>query len=164
MFKEMFHFRKEDLIMWGGIGAFGMVILAALSLIGSNGFMIFKDLIGLVVVILLPGYVIVKLFLDNFQVSENMTKDPDINKAIDKVIMSMGCGVCSIIPLNFVWNYMLTMGGGEGPKGNIWGNVDEELIYTGSASYRALLTVVVVLAVTIGIKIFLLKKKPSSSE
>lgn len=163
MFKEMFQFRKDDLIMWGGIGAFSLVILAALSLIGSNGFLIFKDLVGLAVVILLPGYVIVKLYLDNFQVSENMTKDPDVNKAIDKIIMSLGCGITSVIPLNFLWNYLLTMGGGEGAKGNIWGNVDEEMIYTGSAGFRALFTVALVLAIAIGTKIVLLRKKQSTS-
>lgn len=161
MFKEMFQFRKEDLLMWGGVGAFSLLMLAALSLIGSNGFMVFKDLVGLAIVILLPGYVIVKLFLDNFQVSDNMTKNPDINKAIDKVIMSIGAGVACVIPLNFLWNYLLTMGGGEGEKGNIWGNVDEEMIYTGSAGYRALFTVAVVLAIAIGTKIYQLKKKQS---
>lgn len=163
MFKQMFQFRKDDLIMWAGIGAFSLIILAALSLIGSNGFLILKDLLGLAVVILLPGYVIVKLYLDNFQVSENMTKDPDVNKAIDKIIMSMGCGVACIIPLNFLWNYLLTMGGGESAKGNIWGNVDEEMIYTGSATYRALFTVILVLAIAIGTKIYLLKKKQSAT-
>lgn len=161
MFKEMFQFRKEDLLMWGGVGAFSLVMLAALSLIGGNGLLILKDLIGLAVVILIPGYVIVKLYLDNFQVSENMTKDPDVNKAIDKLIISMGCGIGCIIPLNFLWNYLLTMGGGEGAKGNIWGNVDEEMIYTGSASVRALTTVILVLAIAIGIKFYQLKKKQS---
>jgi len=161
MFKEMFQFRKEDLLMWGGVGAFSLLILAALSLIGGDGILVLKDLIGLAVVILIPGYVIVKLYLDNFQVSDNMTKNPDINKAIDKLIMSIGCGIACIIPLNFLWNYLLTMGGGEGMKGNIWGNVDEEMIYTGSASARAFTTVILVLAVSIGIKVYQLKKKQS---
>ncbi len=162
MIKEMFQFRREDMLMWAGVGAFSLVMLAALSLIGDNGFMVFKDLIGLVVVNLLPGYIIVKLYLDNFQVSE-MFKDPVINKAVDKIIMSLGCGITCVIPLDFLWNYLLTMGGGEGAKGNIWGNVDEELIYTGSASYRALFTVIVVIAIAVGTKVYLMKAKKDPS-
>ena len=106
MIKELFKFRKEDLLMWGGVGVFSLVMLAVLSLVSANGALVFKDLVGMVVVLLLPGYIIVKLYLDNFQVSENMTKNPDVNKAIDKLILSIGAGVISIIPLNFIWNYL----------------------------------------------------------
>jgi uncharacterized protein YneF (UPF0154 family) len=159
MIKELFKIRKEDILMWSGVGVFSLILLAVMSLVSDKGWLVFKDLFGMVVVLLLPGYIIVKLYLDEFQVSENMTKNPDINKAIDKLIMSLGCGIVSIIPLNFLWNYLLTMGGGEGQKGNIWGNVDEEMIYTGSASWRALFTVIVVVGVALGVKIYQMKKK-----
>jgi hypothetical protein len=156
MIKELFQFRKEDVYMWAGVGIFSLIILVALSFISSTG-LVLKDLFGLAVILILPGYVIVKLFFDNVEISENLTKNPDINKAIDKLIMSLGCSIACVIPLNFVWNYLLTMGGGEDQKGNIWGNVDEEMIYTGSASWRAIFTVILVIGVAVGIKLYQLK-------
>lgn len=156
MIKELFQFRKEDVYMWAGVGIFSLIILVALSFISSTG-LVLKDLFGLAVILILPGYVIVKLFFDNVEISENLTKNPDINKAIDKLIMSLGCSIACVIPLNFVWNYLLTMGGGEDQKGNIWGNVDEEMIYTGSASWRAIFTVILVIGVAVGVKLYQLK-------
>jgi len=60
-----------------------------------------KDLFGMAVVIILPGYVIVKLFMDNVEISENLTKNPDINRAIDLLIMSIGISIATIIPMKF---------------------------------------------------------------
>jgi uncharacterized protein YneF (UPF0154 family) len=163
MIKELFKFGKADMLMWSGVGIFSLILIVAFSVISSSGGVLIKDLIGLVVVLILPGYTIVKLYFDNVQISENLTKNPDINQAIDKLIMSIGCSVASIIPLNFVWNYLLTMGGGEtssaGGGSNLWGNVDEEMIYTGSASWRSLFTVILVIGLAIGYKIYQLKYK-----
>jgi hypothetical protein len=157
MIKELFQFRKEDIYMWAGVGLFSLIILVALSFISSTG-LVLKDLFGMAVILVLPGYIIVKLFFDNVEISENLTKNPDINKAIDKFIMSLGCSIACVIPLNFVWNYLLTMGGGETQQGgNIWGNVDEEMIYTGSASWRAISTVILVVGIAVGIKVYQLK-------
>jgi hypothetical protein len=157
MIKELFKFRKEDIYMWAGVGIFSLVMVVVMSFISSTG-LVLKDLFGLAVILILPGYVIVKLFFDNVQISENLTKNPDINKAIDKLIMSLGCSIACVIPLNFMWNYLLTMGGGEGQQGgNLWGNVDEEMIYTGSASWRAIFTVILVIGVAVGVKVYQLK-------
>ena len=77
--------------------------------------------------------------------------------------MSFGISIETIIPLNFVWNYLLTMGGGEelkpGGGGNLWGNVDEEEIYSGSASFRSIFTVLIVVGLAIGYKVFDNKRK-----
>lgn len=163
MIKELFKFGKADMLMWAGVGIFSIILIVAFSVISAGGTLLIKDLIGLVVVMILPGYTIVKLYFDNLQISENLTKNPDINHAIDKLIMSIGLSVACIIPLNFLWNYLLTMGGGEESKSgggvNLWGNVDEEMIYTGSASWRALFTVILVIGLAIGYKIYQLKVK-----
>jgi hypothetical protein len=178
MFKDLVKFSKADTLMWAGIGIFSLILIVAFSLISANPGLVVKSLIGLVVVMILPGYTIVKLFFDHIQVSDNMTKNPDINRALDKLIISIGISVACIVPLNFVWNYLLTMGGGEGSGGaadcpsgstnmadckpasgsNLWGNVDEELIYTGSASFRSLLTVLLVIGVAIGYRVFQVKR------
>lgn len=163
MIKELFKFGKADMLMWSGIGIFSLILIVAFSVISAGGSLLIKDLIGMVVVIILPGYTIVKLYFDNLQLSENLTKNPDINHAIDKLIMSIGLSVACIIPMNFLWNYLLTMGGGEESKAgggtNLWGNVDEEMIYTGSASWRALFTVILVIGLAIGYKVYQLKFK-----
>ncbi|MGY6214542.1 DUF1616 domain-containing protein [Methylolobus aquaticus] len=171
MFKDLVKFSKADTLMWAGIAIFSLILIVAFSLMASNPGLVVKSLIGLVVVMILPGYTIVKLFFDHIQISDNMTKNPDINKALDKLIMSIGISVACIIPLNFVWNYLLTMGGGEGgapdcaagadckPSGsNLWGNVDEELIYTGSASWRSLATVILVIGIAVGYRVFQYKR------
>lgn len=166
MFKELFKFEKADALMWGGVAVFSLILIVAFTVISSSGSLLIKDLFGMAVVMILPGYVIVKLYFDQVQVSDNLTKNPDINKAIDKLIMSIGISVACIVPLNFVWNYLLTMGGGEpsakdtaGGGGNLWGNVDEEMIYTGSASWRSLFTVILVVGLAVAGRIYQLKFK-----
>lgn len=173
MFKELVKFSKADTWMWAGLGVFSLILIIAFSIVSENPGLVVKSLIGLVVVMILPGYTIVKLFFDHVQVSDNITKNPDINKALDKVIMSIGLSIACIVPLNFLWNYLLTMGGGEGsapdcganaadckPSGgsNLWGNVDEELIYTGTAGLRSLFTVLLVIGLAVAYRIYQVKK------
>jgi hypothetical protein len=162
MIKDLFHFGKADKLMWAGIGIFSIILIVAFSLYSSGGGLVVKDLLGMAVVIILPGYVIVKLYMDNVEISENLTKNPDINRAIDLLIMSIGISIATIIPMNFIWNYVLTMGSdGSGDAGavNLRGNVDEEDIYSGSASWRSLFTVIVVIGLAIGYKVFETKRK-----
>jgi uncharacterized protein YneF (UPF0154 family) len=166
MIKELFNFGKPDAYMWSGVGAFSVILIVAFSLFSSGGGLVVKDLFGLAVVLILPGYVIVKLYLDKIEISENLTKNPDINKAIDLLIMSIGVSIATIIPMNFIWNYVLTMGSdgsSDGGAVNIRGNVDEEQIYTGSASWRSLFTVVVVVGLAIGYKVYEAKRKEKQS-
>ncbi len=167
MIKDLFKFGKPDLLMWAGVGIFSIILIIAFSLFSNGGGLVVKDLFGLAVVLILPGYVVVKLYLEQIEISENLTKNPDINRAIDLLIMSIGISVASIIPMNFVWNYLLTMGGGEdvaaGGGTNLWGNVDEEQIYTGSASWRSLFTVIVVVGLAIGYKVYEQKRKEKQS-
>lgn len=163
MIKDLFKFGKPDYYLWGGVGLFSIILIVAFSLFSSGGGLVIKDLFGMAVVIILPGYTIVKLYLDEVQISDNLTKNPDINKAIDMLILSIGISVSTIIPMNFVWNYVLTMGGGEemskGEATNLWGNVEEEQIYSGSASFRSIFTVIVVIALAIGYKLYERKRK-----
>ncbi|MDD1651369.1 MAG: DUF1616 domain-containing protein, partial [Methylococcaceae bacterium] len=113
MIKDLFKFGKPDILMWSGVGIFSIILIVAFSLFSSGGGLVIKDLFGLAIVLILPGYVIKKLYLDNVTVSENLTKNEDINKAIDLLILSIGISIATIIPMNFIWNYVLTMGGGE---------------------------------------------------
>lgn len=163
MIKELFKFGKADYYLWGGVGIFSIILIVAFSLFSNGGGLVVKDLFGMAVVLIMPGYVIVKLYLENIEISEGLTKNPHMNKAIDMLIMSIGISVATIIPMNFVWNYVLTMGGGEdvvsGKAGNLWGNVDEEEIYSGSASFRSIFTVIVVIGLAIGYKVFEVKRK-----
>ena len=163
MIKDLFKFGKPDMLMWSGVGIFSIILIIAFSLFSSGGGLVIKDLFGMAVVLVLPGYVVKKLYFDSLTVSENLTKNEDINKAIDLLILSIGISIITIIPMNFIWNYLLTMGGGEDQQAsgaaNLWGNVDEEQIYSGSASWRSLFTVIVVVGIAIGYKIFDNKRK-----
>jgi hypothetical protein len=158
MIKELFQFRKEDVYMWAGVGLFSLIIIVALSFISSTG-LVLKDLFGLAVILILPGYVIVKLFFDNVEISENMTKNPDINKAIDKLVMSLGVSIATIIPLNFLWKYLLDMGIEVSKNGaaDVVGTMEDEMMYSGNASWRSLFTVVLVVGIAVGVKIYQLK-------
>jgi hypothetical protein len=161
--KDLFKFGKPDVYLWSGVGAFSIILIVAFSLFSSGGGLVVKDLFGMAVVLILPGYVIFKLYMNNLQITENLTANEDINRAIDMLIVSIALSVCTIIPMNFVWNYLLTMGGGEesspGGASNLWGNVDEEEIYSGSASFRSIFTVIVVVGLAIGYKVFDAKRK-----
>jgi hypothetical protein len=161
--KDLFKFGKADAYLWSGVGIFSIILVVAFSLFSSGGGLVIKDLFGMAIVLIAPGYVIYKLYLNELQITENLTKNEDINHAIDMLMISVGLSVATIIPMNFVWNYLLTMGGGEeltsGGASNLWGNVDEEEIYSGSASFRALFTVIVVVGLAIGYKVFDAKRK-----
>jgi hypothetical protein len=161
--KDLFKFGKPDVYLWSGVGAFSIILIVAFSLFSSGGGLVVKDLFGMAVVLILPGYVIFKLYLNELQITENLTANEDVNRAIDMLIVSIALSVSTIIPMNFVWNYLLTMGGGEesspGGASNLWGNVDEEEIYSGSASFRSIFTVIVVVGLAIGYKIFDAKRK-----
>lgn len=164
MIKDLFKFGKSDMLMWSGVGAFSIILIIAFSLFAANSGLVVKDLFGMAVVLIMPGYVIVKLYLDEVHISENLTSNQDVNRAIDMLIMSIGISIACIIPLNFIWNYLLTMGGGEaeeksGSAGNLWGNVEEEQIYSGSASFRSLFTVILVIGLAIGYKLWDNKRK-----
>jgi hypothetical protein len=161
--KDLFKFGKPDVYLWSGVGIFSIILIVAFSLFSSGGGLVVKDLFGMAVVLIIPGYVIFKLYMNELQITENLTANEDINRAIDMLIVSIALSVCTIIPMNFVWNYLLTMGGGEestpGGASNLWGNVDEEEIYSGSASFRSIFTVIVVVGLAIGYKIFDAKRK-----
>ena len=163
MIKDLFKFGKPDVYLWSGVGAFSIILIVAFSLFSSGGGLVVKDLFGMAVVLILPGYVIFKLYLNELQITENLTANEDINRAVDMLIVSIALSVSTIIPMNFVWNYLLTMGGGEestpGGASNLWGNVDEEEIYSGSASFRSIFTVIVVIGLAIGYKVFDAKRK-----
>jgi hypothetical protein len=166
MIKDLFKFGKPDILLWSGVGIFSIILIVAFSLFSTGGGLVVKDLFGMAVVLIIPGYVIAKLYFENLQISENLTKNEDVNKAIDLLIISIGLSIATIIPMNFIWNYVLTMGGGEdikpGGGSNLWGNVDEEDIYSGSASFRSLFTVIVVIGIAIGYKVFEAKRKAKS--
>jgi hypothetical protein len=157
MIKDWFKFGKEDAYMWAGLGIFSLIMIVALSLISSTGLVV-KDLFGLVVVMVIPGYVIVKLYLDNFIVSDNLTKNPIINGAIDKLIMSMGCSIATIVPINYLWKYLLDMGIATS-SGDLMGTVEDEMIYSGNASWRSLFTVILVIGVALGVKFYQSRKQ-----
>lgn len=165
--KDLFKFGKADTYMWAGVGLFSIILIIAFSLFSSGGGLVVKDLFGMVIVLIIPGYVIVKLYLNDLQISEDLTKNPDINRAIDLLIMSIGISIATIIPMNFIWNYVLTMGSEDtsslGGAVDLKGNVDEEEIYSGSASWRSLATVVVVVGLAIGYKIVEAKRKAKAS-
>ena len=165
--KDLFKFGKADTYMWAGVGLFSIILIIAFSLFSSGGGLVVKDLFGMVIVLIIPGYVIVKLYLNDLQISEDLTKNPDINRAIDLLIMSIGISIATIIPMNFIWNYVLTMGSEDasslGGAVDLKGNVDEEEIYRGSASWRSLATVVVVVGLAIGYKIVEAKRKAKAS-
>lgn len=163
MIKDLFKFGKPDVYLWSGIGAFSIILIVAFSVFSSGGGLVVKDLFGMAVVLILPGYVIFKLYLNELKITDDLTSNEDINRAIDMLIVSIALSVSTIIPMNFVWNYLLTMGGGEesspGGASNLWGNVDEEEIYSGSASFRSIFTVIVVVGLAIGYKVFDAKRK-----
>ena len=163
MIKDLFKFGKPDVYLWSGVGIFSIILIVAFSLFSTGGGLVVKDLFGMAVVLIIPGYVIFKLYMNELQITENLTGNEDINRAIDMLIVSIALSVCTIIPMNFVWNYLLTMGGGEesspGGASNLWGNVDEEEIYSGSASFRSIFTVIVVVGLAIGYKVFDAKRK-----
>jgi uncharacterized membrane protein len=134
-----FTFDQDDKKLWMGIAAFGGVAIILLSLFATTSpFYWVERLLITLFQMFLPGYVIVKLFLNNIQLTENLI--------LDKFLVSLGISVATVQTLYFVSTYLRTYAF----------NVDEEAIPSNGI---AIVVALLVIGGAFGVKFYQNKKK-----
>lgn len=135
---KFFTFTELDKKLWIGIAGFGAIFIIMLSLFTtSSPFYYLERLLITLFEMFLPGYVIMKLFLDHIQFTEY--------KVVDKFVVSFGLSICTVQTLYFLSTYLRTYGF----------NVDEDVI---SSNTIAILIALLVMGGAFGAKYYMLKK------
>jgi hypothetical protein len=80
--KNFFEFDQDDKKLWLGLAAAGVFYVIAFSLFGGSFFKQIERAVFFVLEDILPGYVIMKLYLDKLSLSDN--------KITDKIMLSFG--------------------------------------------------------------------------
>lgn len=136
---KFFTFDQEDKKLWIGIVAISAIVIILLSVFATTSpFHWVERLLITIFQIFLPGYVIVKLFLDKVQFTDN--------PVLDRFLVSLGISVATVQTLYFISTYLRTYAF----------NVDEEVI---SSNKIAIAIVLLVIGVAFGIKFYQNKKK-----
>lgn len=132
------NFDEHDKKLWVSIAIFGAVGIALFSAFTtSSPLMYLMYLLRTLLMVFIPGYVITKLHLPNFHVSDN--------PVLDRFILSFGASVVILPTLYFLATYVRTYAL----------NVDEEVI---SSDKIAIFLVLLVIGCAIGARYYLLKK------
>jgi len=132
-------FTQDDKKLWIGIGAVGGIFVILLSVFATTSpFYWVERFLITIFEVFLPGYVVVKLFLDQAKFTEN--------PVVDKVILSFGISFATVQTLYFLFTYIRTYAL----------NVDEDVI---SSNVIAILLALLVMGVAYGIRFYQEKKK-----
>ncbi|BBL71061.1 hypothetical protein [Methylogaea oryzae] len=101
-YKEYLDKLSIDQKMWGGVGVFTVIMVIMFSVFTSSGILVAEKIAVGVLEMLVPGYVIVKLFLNDLKVTENA--------ALDRFILSLGLSIVTVQLLAFVTEYVSVFG------------------------------------------------------
>ncbi|HUL12475.1 MAG TPA: hypothetical protein VLU73_09930 [Methylococcaceae bacterium] len=136
---KYFTLDKDDKTLWLGILAVSAIAIVIFSLFHATSplFYLTKILVA-IFEMFLPGYVIMKLFLDRFQVTDN--------RVVDRAILSVGLSMVTVQVIYFLSTYLRTYAF----------NVDEDVI---SSNAIAIVLVFLVIGAAFGAKFYLNKKK-----
>jgi len=136
---KFFTFDQDDKKLWIGIAAISAIVIVLLSLFATTSpFYWVERFLITIFEMFLPGYVIVKLFLDKIQLTDN--------PVLDKFLVSLGISVATVQTLYFLSTYLRTYAF----------NVDEDVI---SSNKIAIGVAVLVMAAAFGVKFYQNKKK-----
>ncbi|GAB6068009.1 hypothetical protein JCM13664_13280 [Methylothermus subterraneus] len=127
---------KTDLLMWAGILVVSVVFIGIFMVFTTTSPLeLIKKILSAILIMFLPGYVIVKLYLDEFKLTENA--------ALDKFILSFALSIIPVQSLAFLVNYFAIHSL----------ELDQE-IRIGLENWVPLIIVLLVIAVAVGLKFF----------
>ncbi len=140
--KNFFEFDQEDKKLWLGIAVAAAIYVVAFSLFWQGGlFYHLEKAFATLLVIFLPGYAIMKLFLDKLSVSEN--------RIADKIMLSFGLSIASMIVPYYLTTYI---------RPYVF-NTDEEGWSMISNTGVTMMLLLLVLGIAFGVKFYQNKKK-----
>jgi uncharacterized membrane protein len=135
--KEIYSKLNDDQKMWGAIALASAVLIAVMAVFGFGGspVLLIQKFASAILVMFLPGYVIHKLFLNNFQLTEN--------RVMDKFIISLGLSIVTVQTLAFFAEYVTVFGLNQDP--------DERIA---RQNYKSLIIVALVIGTAFGAKYY----------
>lgn len=138
--KNLFVFDDEDKKLWLGIAAAGVFYIIAFSLFWGGFFHQVERFVFTILVMFVPGYVVMKLYLDKLTVSDY--------RIADKAILSFTLSIVTMVVPYYLTTYM---------RPYVF-NTDEEGMETLNNTTVTVILLVLVLAVAIGYKLYQNKK------
>ncbi len=89
---------RDDILMWSGILLVSVVFIGIFMVFTTTSPLdLIKKILSAILIMFLPGYVIVKLYLDDLKLTDN--------PAVDKFILSFGTSMVTVQSLAFLINY-----------------------------------------------------------
>ena len=139
--KDFFVFDEDDKKLWLGLGAAGVVFIVAFTLFGGGFIHNIERVLSALLVVVLPGFVIMKLFADNLSMSDN--------RITDKLMLSFGLSLLTMVVPYFLTTYV---------RPYVF-NTDEEGWGAISNTTMTALLLILVLGIAFGVKYYQNKKK-----
>lgn len=125
---------KTDLVMWAGILVVSFVFTAIFMVFTTTSpITLIAKILSAILIMFLPGYIIVKLYLDQLKLTEN--------PALDRFILSFGISIVTVQSLAFLVSYFAVH----------QLKLDQE-IRIGLENWVPPIIVVLVIAVAVGLK------------
>jgi xanthine/uracil permease len=123
-----------DQKMWGGIAVFSLIMVILFSLFTTGGASVVALKIGVgLLEMFVPGYIIVKLYMNDVKISES--------QALDRFILSLGMSFATVQVLSFITEYITVFGLNE--------DQDERI---SRENYKSLIIVALVIGTAFGVK------------
>lgn len=127
---------KTDLLMWAGILVISLVFIGIFMVFTTTSpLSLITKMLSAILIMFLPGYVIVKLYLDQVKLTEN--------PALDRFILSFGLSIVTVQSLAFLVSYFAVH----------QLELDQE-IRIGLENWVPPIIAVLVVAVAVGLKFF----------
>ncbi|GAB4363076.1 MAG: hypothetical protein ACPW60_04865 [Methylohalobius sp. ZOD2] len=127
---------KTDLLMWAGILVISFIFIGIfMAFTTTSPIELIKKILSAILIMFLPGYVIVKLYLDDVHLTEN--------PALDRFILSFGLSMVTVQSLAFLVNYFAIHSL----------DLDQE-IRIGVENWVPPIIVILVISVAVGLKFF----------
>ncbi len=139
--KDFFVFDEDDKKLWLGLGAAGVIFIVAFTLFGGGFMANVERVLSALAVVVLPGFVIMKLYVDNLTMSDN--------KIADKLMLSFGLSLLTMVVPYFLTTYI---------RPYVF-NTDEENWGAISNTTMTFILLVMVIAIAFGVKYYQNKKK-----
>jgi len=139
--KNYFEFDQDDRKLWLGLAAAGVLYVIVFSLFGGGFFKQIERAVFFVLEDILPGYVIMKLFLDKLSFSDN--------KITDRIMVSFAISLGVMEVPFYLLKYLR-------PYED---NTDEKAWGAANDTFITFVLLLVVFGITFGVKYYQNKKK-----
>ena len=139
--KDYLEFDQDDKKLWMGLAAAGVLYVILFTLFGGGLFKQIERAVFFVLEDILPGYLIMKMFLDKLSLSDN--------KITDRIMVSFAISLAVMELPFYLLKYLRPYEDNTDEKA--WGSLND--------SFLTLLLLLAVFGITFGVKYYQNKKK-----